>query len=116
MTRLFWLLSLSFFLATITTQSMLTHHVAFLVNNGLEALFAFYIVGIIGIVSLACKILEASLSDKIGRELTYTIGTICCIRGLVALILFRIYPTSILPYAYAVFSVPAMPLYQPFIP
>ena len=36
---------------------MLTHHVAFLVDNGLEALFAFYIVGIIGIVSLACKIL-----------------------------------------------------------
>jgi MFS family permease len=68
-----------------------------------EALLASYIVGIIGIVSLGGKILWGTLSDKIGREITYTMGNICSILGMLWLILFNLSPSSSLPYFYAIF-------------
>jgi MFS family permease len=43
------------------------------------------------------------LSDKIGREITYTIGITCSIFGLIFLIVFNIFPCSKLPYLYALF-------------
>lgn len=56
-TKPFQLLSLSFFLGNFVIQSIFTHQVAFFVDRGLEALFASYIVGIVGIVSIGGKIL-----------------------------------------------------------
>jgi MFS family permease len=102
-TKQFWLLSLSFFLANATTQSIFTHQVAFFVDHGLQPLFASYIVGIVGIVSLGSKILWGVLSDKIGREITYTIGITVYIFGMITLILFSFFPSSGLTYFYSVF-------------
>ena len=102
-TKQFWLLSLSFFLANATTQSIFTHQVAFFVDHGLQTLFASYIVGIVGIVSLGSKILWGVLSDKIGREITYTIGITVYIFGMITLILFSFFPSSGLTYFYSVF-------------
>ncbi|NWF92116.1 MAG: MFS transporter [Syntrophaceae bacterium] len=100
-TKKFWLLGLSFFLGNSITQSIFTHQVAFFVDRGLEALFASYLVGIVGIVSLGSKILWAALSDRIGREITYTMGITFSILSMVALILFSFFPLSFLPYSYA---------------
>jgi Na+/melibiose symporter-like transporter len=72
-TKPFWLLSLSFFWGSFATQSIFAHQVAFFIDRGLEALFASYFVGIVGVVSIGSKILWGVLSDKIGREVT-TIG------------------------------------------
>jgi MFS family permease len=102
-TKQFWLLGLSFFLANATTQSIFTHQVAFFVDHGLQTLFASYIVGIVGIVSLGSKILWGVLSDKIGREITYTIGITVYIFGMITLILFSFFPSSGLTYFYSVF-------------
>jgi MFS family permease len=100
-TKPFRLLSLSLFLGNFATQSIFTHQVAFFVDRGLEALFASYMVGIVGIVSIGSKILLGVLSDKIGREVTYTIGMTCSICGIIFLIVFNIFPCSSLPYFYA---------------
>jgi OFA family oxalate/formate antiporter-like MFS transporter len=102
-TRPFWLLAISFFLGSFIIQSVFAHQVAFFVDRGLEGLLASYIVGIVGIVSLGGKILWATLSDKIGREITYTMGIICSILGMLWLILFNLLPSSSLPYFYAIF-------------
>ena len=102
-TKQFWLLGLSFFLANATTQSIFTHQVAFFVDHGLQPLFASYIVGIVGIVSIGSKILWGVLSDKIGREITYTIGITVYIFGMITLILFSFFPSSGLTYFYSVF-------------
>ena len=102
-TKPFQLLSLSFFLGNFVIQSIFTHQVAFFVDRGLEALFASYIVGIVGIVSIGGKILWGVLSDKIGREITYSIGVTCSIFGLIFLIVFNIFSCSSLPYLYALF-------------
>lgn len=102
-TKQFWLVSLSLFLSSAITQSFFTHQVAFFVDHGLETLFASYIVGIAGLVSLGFKILWGVLSDKIGREVTYTIGIIFYVFSILTLILFSYFPSSRLPYFYSVF-------------
>lgn len=102
-TKPFRLLSLSFFLGSFATQSIFAHQVAFFIDRGVEALFASYFVGIVGIVSIGSKILWGVLSDKIGREVTYTIGIACSISGIIFLIVFHIFPWSSLPYFYAFF-------------
>jgi OFA family oxalate/formate antiporter-like MFS transporter len=101
--RPFWLLTISFFLGSVIIQSVFAHQVAFFVDRGLDALLASYIVGIVGIVSLGGKILWGTLSDKIGREITYTMGIICSILGMLWLILFNLLTSSSLPYFYALF-------------
>jgi MFS family permease len=103
MTKTFWLLSLSLFLGNYANQSIFAHQVAFFVDRGLAPLIASYIVGIIGIVSVGGKILWGALSDKIGREITYTFGVVCLIIGMIFLILFNSLPISRLPYFFAFF-------------
>jgi MFS family permease len=100
-TRQFWLLGGSFFLASLTTHSILTHQVAFFIDQGLTALFASYIAGMIGIVSIGAKIFWGILSDKIGREITYTIGIACSVCGMIFLIAFTSFTYRYVPYFYA---------------
>jgi MFS family permease len=102
-TKQFWTLSVSFFLSGLVNQSILSHHVAFFVDEGLEALFVSYIVGMIGLVSIGGKIIWGTLSDRIGREITYTLVIACCICGISLLITFPILSSPYIPYLYAVF-------------
>ena len=102
-TKQFWLLGFSLFLSNFTVHSALTHQVAFFIDQGLEALSASYVAGMIGIVSIGGKILWGVLSDRIGREVTYTIGTVCSVFGLLLLIAFTALPAVYIPYLYALF-------------
>lgn len=102
-TKQFWLLAFSAFLGSLIIQSVFAHQVAFFVDHGMEALFASYIVGIVGMVSLGGKILWGTLSDKIGREMTFTVGAICSLLGLIVLILFSVFPLSGLTYVFSIF-------------
>ncbi len=52
---------------------------------------------------MGAKILWGTLSDRIGREITYTIGVCCAICGMIFLIVFAVHPLSSLPYFYGVF-------------
>jgi len=100
-TRSFQFLTLSIFSGTFATQAILTHQVAFFTDQGLGNLFASYVVGMVGLVSIGAKIFWGILSDKIGREKTYTSGIICGVCGMALLILFHVLPVSWVPYAYA---------------
>ena len=102
-TKQFWLLSIAFFFSNFITQSIFAHQVAFFVDRGLDPLFASYIVGMIGIVSLGGKILWGGLSDKIGREVTYTVGIVCSVFGMIILILFSFSPSAGLAYLFSLF-------------
>ena len=101
-TKQFWLITVAFFLSTLATQAIFTHNVAFFVDHGLKALSASYLVGIIGVVSIIGKVLWGALSDKIGRELTYTIGIFITACGIVSLILFTAVPSPSIPYFFVV--------------
>ena len=102
-TRQFWLLGVSFFMGNLITQSVFTHQVAFFVDQGMEALFASYVVGLIGIMSLGGKIIWGALSDRIGREITYTMGIACSMLSMILLILFIVFPLSAMMYFFSLF-------------
>jgi MFS family permease len=102
-TKQFWMLGVSFFLGNLITQSVFTHQVAFFVDHGMEALFASYVVGLIGIMSLGGKILWGGLSDRIGREITFSMGLACSMLSMILLILFSTFPLSPMMYFFSLF-------------
>ena len=102
-TRQFRILSLCFFFTSFINQSVLTHHVAFFVDQGLQALFASYIAGLVGMVSIVGKIFWGTLSDRIGREVTFTLVIVCTICAMVLLIIFTRLSFLKIPYLYALF-------------
>jgi MFS family permease len=91
------------FLGNFITQSIFAHQVAFFVDHGLENFFASSIVGMIGLISVGSKILWGALSDKIGREIPYTMGIACAIFGIIILILFSFFPSPEMAYFFALF-------------
>jgi MFS family permease len=102
-TKQFYLMGTSFFLGSLSNQAILAHHVAFFVDQGLGALFASYVVGLLGAISMGGKILWGALSDRIGREVTYTMGSSASVIGLALLISFTMVPFPYTPYFYALF-------------
>jgi MFS family permease len=94
----FWLLFLLVcglgWLANITT----VHQIAHISSNGFSSMLAASIVGIMSLLRAASSTIWGGLSDRLGREVVFTIGTLFCITGLVCLVL--LHP-----------SVPAWPLY-----
>jgi MFS family permease len=102
-TESFWLLVFSVSISNIAVQAILMHQVAFFVDKGLEALSASYIVGMVGVASIGGKILWGTLSDRIGREVTYTLGIFCAMVGILFLIGFHFKPIHPFSYGYALF-------------
>ena len=102
-TRQFWLVGTCMFFNSIVSQSILTHQVAFWVDGGLDILFASYIVGMIGVVSIGGKMLWGTLSDKIGREVTYTLVIACGVCGMLSLIVFTFLASPSIPFLYVLF-------------
>ncbi len=73
-TRRYWLLFLTLILNNIATQMIFVHQVAFLVDGGYEKLLAASVVGLVGFFSIGAKIGWGWVSDRLGREITYTMG------------------------------------------
>ena len=88
-TKRFWLLSLTAFSLWGMMQHILaTHHVAFAVDAGYSKMYASSVLSLFGIVS-AFASFAGLISDRIGREITLTIGTVIGISGIVVLMLIR---------------------------
>ena len=70
----YWaLLAFAFFSIT-PVYFMVTHSVRFLVDSGLNKMSAAFILALVGIISLGLRIFWGWLSDRIGREPTFSIG------------------------------------------
>jgi MFS family permease len=96
----FWLLFFAFFLGNLTSQTILTHQVAFFVDRGIGALSASYIAGLVGATSVVAKILLGTLSDRVGTETTYTLAVSFGVSGIFTLTVFNYLSVQILPYLY----------------
>ncbi len=77
----FWYLFVFFFLTIFIVYAVLTHHMRFLVDKGIDKTTAAFIFGMIGITSGVSRIFWGWLSDHIGREKTFTLGALCMIMG-----------------------------------
>jgi MFS family permease len=98
----FWGTGVAFFAGSASTQMLLVHQVAYLVDHGVAAIVGATVVGIVGVASVAGKAGWGTLSDRIGREPTYTLAFCCVAASVGVLALAGAYPRSLLPYAYAV--------------
>jgi MFS family permease len=97
----FWLLCLATFSVWgIVQQTMVTHHVAFALDLGYSRVYASSILSLHGVL-FAFGSLAGVLSDRIGREITMTIGTIIGISGIFILTIIRGTSQSWMLYYYA---------------
>lgn len=100
-TSRFWLLSLALFcLWGVTEHIMVAHHVAFAIDVGYPKIYASSVLSLFGIL-FAFGSLAGLISDRIGRELTVTIGTVIGISGIVVLILIKDAASPWMLYYYA---------------
>jgi MFS family permease len=99
----FWATGVAFFAGSAATQMLLVHQVAYLVDHGVSAFVGATVVGIVGVASVAGKAGWGTLSDRIGREPTYTLAFACVAASVALLALAGAYPRTLLPYVYAVF-------------
>jgi MFS family permease len=85
----FWLVCLSTFsLWGVMQHIMVAHHVAFATDMGFTKIYASSVLSLFGLC-FAFGSLGAFISDRIGREPTMTLGTICGVSGILVLMFLR---------------------------
>lgn len=99
----FWALMAFCFFSIIGIYVILVHNVRFLVDQGIDKMTAALIFAVVGAISSVFRILWGWLSDRIGREITFTLGMMCASMGVGFLLLIEstgargfIYPFALL--------------------
>ncbi len=99
----FWALMAFTFCSIIAIYIIMVHSVRFLVDQGVAKMTAAFILALVGVVSSIFRIFWGGLSDRIGREITYTMGIACGCLGVSSLLLFEAYGSSLFVYSFFVF-------------
>jgi len=101
-TTRFWLVCLSTFSVWgIMEHVMVAHHVAYAIDVGFSKTYASAVLSLFGLF-FAFGSLSAFVSDRIGRELTMTIGVIIGISGIFVLMLMKDTSEPWMLYYYAI--------------
>ena len=98
----FWLMLAAFFFGNLCSQTLHVHQVAYLVDQGVSALVAASVVGVIGISSIVGKTGGGWLSDRMEREVVYVAGIAIMLAAVVALVALAGAPAAWAIYGYAV--------------
>jgi MFS family permease len=114
--RAFHFAVLAFFTGGSLSQMLLMHQFAFMVDHGVAKTAGSLIVGIIGITSIPAKILWGTLSDRIGRELTYSIGLASILLSVLCLAFIGALPGLVMPIAFALLLGTGYAANAPIIP
>ena len=73
-TRAFWWMTLVNFAAGFTTNTLVVHQAAHVVDAGYTPTLAASIVGFVGLLRSVGGVLCSHFSDRVGREIAYTLG------------------------------------------
>lgn len=101
-TRRLWFLLAAFFFQSYAYQGALLHAVAAMLDAGLSRNKAAVLFGFLGLAGSAGKVLFGYLSDRLGREVTSTLGIGTALVGIVCLIFAAVAPGP-LPILFALF-------------
>jgi MFS family permease len=82
---------------------VIVHHVRYLVDLGVGKMWAASLFAAMGAISGGFRFFWGWLSDRVGREITYTLGGICFSLGILSLLLFQYIPSPFLLYLFAFF-------------
>ncbi len=102
-TRRFWSLILFPSLTVFGVYIVLVHHVRYLVDLEVEKMWAASLFAVMGAISGGFRFFWGWLSDRIGREITYTLGGICFSVGILGLLLFQYNLSPLLLYLFVLF-------------
>lgn len=98
----FWALCLcTFAIWGVTEQILLPHQVAFAEDVGYSKIYAASVLALFGVFKSAGS-LAGTISDRIGREATFSVGTVLGVCGIVALTLIHDAAQPWLLYLYAI--------------
>ena len=101
-TQPFWLLWMAYFFGNVSSQTLHVHQVAYLVDQGLSAIIAATVVGVVGLSSIFGKIGGGWLSDRMEREVVYVAGIAIMVASAFALLAIGESPSPWAAYGYAV--------------
>jgi MFS family permease len=99
----FWALMAFTFCSIIAIYIIVVHSVRFLVDQGVAKMTAAFVLAMVGVVSSIFRIFWGGLSDRIGREITYTMGIACGCLGVAALLIFENHGSPLFTYSFFVF-------------
>jgi len=99
----FWALVLLAATAVVAVYITLVHSARLMVDQGLSKMTAALIFSFAGIISSVFRIFWGWLSDHIGRELTYTMGALCCCLGYASLLMIALNGQPIFAYTFCIF-------------
>ena len=92
-TARFWLMGSNIFLGVVTNQMLWAHQAAYLVDRGYDKMLAASLVGFAGLLSMPSKITWGVVSDRIGRELAYSLGMVSMLLAILVLVLVGTIPS-----------------------
>jgi len=88
-TKRFWFLALAVFsMWGVMEHILVTHHVAYAIDMGYSRIYASSVLSLFGVMRVFAS-LASMVSDRIGREVTITIGALVGISGILVLMLIR---------------------------
>lgn len=102
-TRAFWALFCAYLCTPLAVFSVVTHQVAFAVDQGFPRLFVAGIFGLTGLLSTVGRIMFGIAADRIGRATSATISYGCTAVGTLCLLGLEVWPHAAALYAYALF-------------
>ncbi len=98
----FWSLLIFAFLSVIPVYVLLIHGMKLLVDRGFDKMSAAFVIALLGITSSAFKIFWGWLSDRTGREVTFTAGAFIMALGAFCLLLLESGGSQKLAYLFVV--------------
>jgi MFS family permease len=102
-TARFWYAILYPSLTTLGVYVIIVHHVRYLVDLGVDKIMAASLFAAVGALSAGFRLFWGWFSDRIGREITFTMGGICFSSGILFLLLFQYAHSFTLLYLFALF-------------
>jgi len=103
MTGRFWSVVIFPSLIVFGIYIVIVHHVRYFVDLGVDKMWAASLFAVMGAISGGFRFFWGWLSDRIGREITYTLGGACFSLGILALLLFQYLSSPFLLYLFALF-------------
>jgi MFS family permease len=100
-TRPFWALFFAYLCTPLTVFPIVTHQVAFAVDQGFPRLFVAGIFGVTGLMSTVGRVLFGMAADRIGRPASATLSYACTALGTLCLLGLATWRDPALLYGYA---------------
>jgi len=92
-----------FTLGPLSTTPVIIHQAAFLQDKGLARMSSAWVVGLYGLATFFGMLVSGVISDRIGREKSYSLGTLSILLGCFLLLMMRSGTSIFLAIFYSVF-------------